>query len=271
MYLTRHHTANGPRWALDGEFLSPEASLEQLCKLSLAEMRRWLTDNRTGESAAGRTLSPVEYSQEVWASGVTYLSSRMAREAESQSADVYQKVYTADRPELFFKATGPRVVGPGDKIRIRRDSRWNVPEPELTLAINSFGEILGYTIGNDVSSRSIEGANPLYLPQAKVYNGSCAVGPGITMCTVESMMQLAICLKVKRGDVVVFESQTSTDQIKRTLEELVEYLFRELDFPCGCFLMTGTGIVPGDEFTLHKGDCVHIAIGDHVLENEVDE
>ncbi|MEX0320920.1 MAG: fumarylacetoacetate hydrolase family protein [Puniceicoccaceae bacterium] len=266
MYLTKHRTKDGPRWALDGKFLNESKTLQDLSHLSPEQ----LTENTSDEPASGSLLAPVEANQEVWAAGVTYLSSRLAREAESESADVYQKVYVADRPELFFKANGPRVAGPGDKIRIRQDSSWNVPEPELTLAINSAGQVYGYTIGNDVSSRSIEGANPLYLPQAKVYNGSCAIGPGICLCSVESMSELPIRLKVSRDGLTIFESETSTNQIKRSLDELVEYLFRELDFPYGCFLMTGTGIIPTDDFTLQAGDLVTIAIGDHVLENLVD-
>ncbi len=180
--LTRHLTAHGARWALDGRFLTPGATLEQLLELRADVLGDALAALQTEEQAGGPFLPPIEDHQEVWASGVTYLRSRVAREEESESsADVYSKVYDADRPELFFKCNGWRVVGDGTAIRIRSDSTWDVPEPELTLIINRHGEIVGYTIGNDVSSRSIEGENPLYLPQAKLYNGCCALGPGISL------------------------------------------------------------------------------------------
>ena len=222
----------------------------------------------TDESAAGALLPPIEPSQEVWASGVTYLRSRDARKAESATGDIYQKVYEAERPELFFKAAGWRVVGPGDAIRVRADSRWNVPEPELTLVINRHGEIVGYCAGNDVSSRDIEGENPLYLPQAKVYNGSCALGPGIELADSNSLRDLPIGLKIARGGQTVFEGETRTSRMKRSFEDLAVYLYRELEFPRGAFLMTGTGIVPHESFSLAPGDRVRVEVGDLVLENE---
>src|SRR5690606_39097075 len=208
------------------------------------------------EAADAPLLAPVDDAQEIWASGVTYLSSRMAREAESQSADVYQKVYGAQRPELFFKASGWRTSGHGQPIRFRADSHWNVPEPELVLVLDTAGAIRGYTVGNDVSSRSIEGENPLYLPQAKVYDGACAIGPAIRLLPASALTDLPIGLQILREGAVVFAGQTRTSQIKRGLDELAGYLFRELAFPQGAFLFTGTGIVPDESFTLQSGDLV---------------
>ncbi len=181
MYLTRHETPQGPRWALDGRFLPAQLDLGLLLELPQAEIADVLHASAETAPAAGKLLPPLEPTSEVWAAGVTYRRSREAREAESAVRDVYAKVYEAERPELFFKATGWRVVGHQMPIRIRDDSRWNVPEPELTLVVNSRGEIVGFCAGNDVSSRDIEGENPLYLPQAKVYDGSCALGPGIAL------------------------------------------------------------------------------------------
>jgi 2-dehydro-3-deoxy-D-arabinonate dehydratase len=205
----------------------------------------------------------------VWAAGVTYMRSRDAREAESAVKDVYSRVYEAERPELFFKANGWRVAGHGMPIRVRADSRWNVPEPELTLVINAGGEIVGYTVGNDVSSRDIEGDNPLYLPQAKIYDGSCAVGPGIVLGSLEGLKDMTIVLDIARGGRTVFKGDTSTARIKRPLEELVAYLCRELALPAGAFLLTGTGIVPPIDFSLTVGDVVNITIGELTLQNEV--
>lgn len=205
-------------------------------------------------------LAPID-EQEVWAAGVTYLRSRNARMEESTQKDVYDQVYEADRPEIFFKATPNRVSGPGAPVAIRQDSGWNVPEPELVLLLNTRGEIAGYTIGNDVSSRSIEGENPLYLPQAKLYHRSAALGPLIvTGGELEDVSNLAITLTIRRSHEVLFHDVTSTSQLHRTLEDLSSYLFRANQFPAGVFLMTGTGIVPPAEFTLEAGDEVTIAI-----------
>ncbi len=207
--------------------------------------------------------APIQ-NQEVWASGVTYLRSKVGRQEESKNAgggDFYARVYEAERPELFFKATPNRVVGPGGKVRIRRDSTWDVPEPELTLVITSKGNIVGYTIGNDMSSRSIEGENPLYLPQAKTYDGCAALGPCIYVTKDPLPSNTVIHLEIFRGNKKEFEGSIAIDQIKRTFTELVGFLFRESTFPYGCFLMTGTGIVPGNEFTLQKNDEVRITIG----------
>src|SRR5918993_734299 len=221
------------------------------------------------QTAEGPLLPPIEPEHEVWASGVTYLRSREARELESTDADAYERVYDAERPELFFKAPGWRVVGPADRVRIREDSHWNVPEPELVLVINSGMEIVGYTAGNDVSSRDIEGENTLYLPQAKVYDGACSLGPGIVISDPDSMLDLRITMSIRRGDAILFEDDINTSQMKRSPEELAAYLGKELAFPGGAFLMTGTGIVPEDDFTLVPGDLVGISVGDLVLENEV--
>lgn len=208
-------------------------------------------------------LLPPIGNQEVWASGVTYYRSRDARMEESKAAgggSFYDRVYEADRPELFFKATAFRTVGHGDTVRIRQDSSWDVPEPELTLFISSTGNIQGYTIGNDMSSRSIEGENPLYLPQAKSYRGSCAIGPCLYVTPEPLPKDSQIHLTIRRDDDVVFRGETEVSQIKRKFTDLVSYLYREMDFPYGSFLMTGTGIIPGNDFTLQSGDVIHITI-----------
>ncbi|MBK1878845.1 fumarylacetoacetate hydrolase family protein [Pelagicoccus mobilis] len=269
MILSRHNISNADRWAIDGMLLPPETSLSSLLQMSRREMMSNLASIASAEAVNGEPLAPIDADQEVWASGVTYMSSRLAREAESETADVYEKVYDADRPELFFKSNGWRVVGPNGNIRVRSDSAWDVPEPELTLVINAHEEIVGFTVGNDVSSRSIEGENPLYLPQAKVYNQSCALGPAIKLVDSESLRDLPIHLQIHRSGSVVFEGETRTSQMKRNLEELVSYLFREMDFPNGALLMTGTGIIPTEEFTLQSGDLVRIQIDDMILENPV--
>jgi 2-dehydro-3-deoxy-D-arabinonate dehydratase len=218
-----------------------------------------------------RLLTPVE-SQEVWAAGVTYLRSKEARMEESEfSASAYDRVYDAMRPEIFFKALPDKVVAPGDAVGIRRDARWNVPEPELALVINSSARIVGFTIGNDMSSRDIEGENLLYLPQAKIYTRSCAVGPWIVVGTGEDeARQWTIQLEIERRGSMVFAGETRAGQIKRTFAELVEYLFRSQQFPNGVVLLTGAGVVPPDSFTLDAGDAVRITIsGIGTLENPV--
>jgi 2-dehydro-3-deoxy-D-arabinonate dehydratase len=208
------------------------------------------------------TLLPPVDAQEVWAAGVTYLRSKKARENESAgAARFYDLVYTAPRPELFFKATPARVVGPGQPIRVRADSRWSVPEPELALVVSPDLRIVGYTIGNDMSARDIEGENPLYLPQAKVYKQSCAIGPCLTLpSAMPPREQVGIRLRIERGGAVAFAGETSLARMARPLEELVDWLGRENEFPDGVILLTGTGIVPPDEFTLQAGDVVSIAI-----------
>ena len=201
--------------------------------------------------------------QEVWAAGVTYYRSRDARMEESKSAgggDFYDRVYRAERPELFFKASAHRVVGPQGKVAIRRDASWSVPEPELTVLISPGGKILGYTIGNDMSSRDIEGENPLYLPQAKVYHRSCALGPCILVSSEPLPAATAIRLSISRGGQSAFAGETTLASLKREPSVLVEFLYRENSFPNGCFLLTGTGIVPPDAFTLENGDEIRIAV-----------
>jgi 2-dehydro-3-deoxy-D-arabinonate dehydratase len=204
-------------------------------------------------------------SQEVWAAGVTYLRSKTARMEESHSsggAIFYDKVYEAERPELFFKASAFRVAGTNEWLRIRHDSDWNVPEPELTLVISSTGKIIGYTIGNDMSSRSIEGENPLYLPQAKVYDRSAGLGPCVLLTAEPIPSSTFIEMEIERNGDLIFEGRISISQMKRSHEELVDYLFRECSFPHGVYLMTGTGLVPGDDFTLRKKDIIRISISE---------
>jgi 2-dehydro-3-deoxy-D-arabinonate dehydratase len=268
--LTRLLTPTGPRWASDDRFLPASFTLNLLLDLPAELQADLLAAVVTNEPAAGRPLAPIEPQQEVWASGVTFLRSREAREAESTSGDIYQRVYTAARPELFFKTSGWRVVAPGEPVRVRRDSRWNVPEPELALVLNRAGQVCGYTAANDVSSRDIEGENPLYLPQAKVYNGACALGPGIVLAAdTGELSNLPIGLEIERAGQGTFAGETSTAQMKRAFIELAEYLFRELDFPSGAFLMTGTGIVPPESFSLAPGDRVRVRVGELLLENPV--
>lgn len=257
---------------LDGQPLVASFTLAELLRQPASTLSDWLA-RRRDDAASGiqaqTVLPPIEPLQEVWASGVTYLRSRDARKAESSVADVYQKVYEAERPELFMKAVGWRVVTGGQPVRIRKDSQWNVPEPELTLVINTHGEIVGYTAGNDMSSRDIEGENPLYLPQAKIYTGACALGPEIVLVDAEAMRALTVTLEIRRNGAVVFSGETNIARMKRRLEELVSYLYRELDFPDGTFLMTGTGIVPPESFSLQPGDQVKISVGAVTLENDV--
>ncbi|HEY1380917.1 MAG TPA: fumarylacetoacetate hydrolase family protein [Gemmataceae bacterium] len=227
-----------------------------------AAVNRALTADRM-PLAAVTPLPPIDR-QEVWAAGVTYLRSKTAREEESASAggaSFYDRVYTAPRPELFLKATARRVVGPGQPIRARADSRWTVPEPELALFVTPDLRIVGYTVGNDVSARDIEGENPLYLPQAKVYRQSCALGPCVTLAAaMPPREEVGIRLTVTRGESVAFEGATSLARMARPLEELVDWLGRENEFPDGVILLTGTGVVPPDDFTLRAGDVVAITI-----------
>ena len=270
MILTKHKINNSERWAVDGFFLPFDFDIKKLLNLNADEFTAALLRMKTDETAVGDLLPPIEYDHEVWACGVTYSRSRDAREAETDTKNVYDMVYEAKRPELFFKAIGWRVKGPRAPIRIRKDSHWNVPEPELALLINSSGEILGYCAGNDVSSRNIEGENPLYLPQAKMYDGSCALGPGICLADVKLMENLPIVLVIEREGKIIFKGDTSTSQIKRSFEELVSYLTMEMTFPFGVFLLTGTGIIPDEAFSLSVGDRVIITIDQLVLENRVE-
>ena len=247
-----------------GRFGALHPTLASLLRLPEQELRAALEETtRAGEGAGADVsmLAPIDGSTEVWAAGVTYKRSEEARVEESGTPDIYTRVYAAARPELFFKATPRRVAGPAAPIAVRADSTWDVPEPELAMVINAHAEIVGYTIGNDVSSRSIEGENPLYLPQAKVYAGCCALGPGITPAReVPDPYGLAIRMRIERGGRVYWEGETNTSELKRRLDELVAYLFREDDFPDGAILCTGTALVPDSPFTLEPGDVVQITV-----------
>ena len=269
MLLTKHKTTDGTCWAVNGSFLPQSFNLSTLLEMPRETMFNVLKNVARGESANGEELAPIDPNQEVWAAGVTYLRSRDARKAESTVADMYQKVYEAERPEIFSKSLGWRVSGNGEPIRIRRDSHWNVPEPELVLVINRHSEIVGYCAGNDVSSRDIEGQNPLYLPQAKIYNGSCALGHGIWLCEPDDIKDIPIRLQVRRASEVIFEGEANTSTMKRSWPELVEFLTRELDFPQGVFLMTGTCLVPDREFSLQIDDIVFVKVGELIIENQV--
>ena len=269
MILTRHLRDTDIRWAINGSMLPSDVSLGSLLAQSKGELVSFLRQSWPAQYPGGIISAPIDDQLEVWACGVTYLRSRVERESESTVADVYAKVYEAERPELFFKALGWRCVGDNGEIRIRGDSDWNVPEPELTLVINADGEIVGYTAGNDVSSRSIEGENPLYLPQAKSYDGSCALGPGIVLVNADEMGQTEINLEIFREAESIFFGDTDISQMKRKLDELAGFLFREMSFPSGALLMTGTGIVPSHPFTLEVGDVVRITIGELTLTNSV--
>jgi len=236
------------------------------------QVKAALSDQPVSAPQPGDLLAPVG-SQEIWAAGVTYFRSRDARMEESKDAGggtFYDRVYHAERPELFFKATANRVVGPHQPVRVRSDAKWSVPEPELTLLVSSAGAITGYTIGNDMSSRDIEGENPLYLPQAKVYDGSCAIGPALLLSSDPLPRTTAIQIEIERNGSVAFSGTTSLAELKRDPQLLVSYLFRDNSFPNGALLMTGTGIVPADDFTLLSGDTVRITIdGIGTLENPV--
>ena len=234
------------------------ADLYHFLSKLLASNDRPLVDDDFRE----QILPPI-VSQEVWAAGVTYYRSRTARIEESQAAgggDFYDRVYSAERPELFFKATPQRVAGSGGTVRIRKDSKWNVPEPELALVVTREAKIVGYTIGNDMSSRDIEGENPLYLPQAKVYDKSCALGPCVYVSETMLPATTEIKMSIKRNGKTVFNGESALARLKRTPESLVEFLFRDNSFPFGCVLLTGTGIVPPDDFTLQHGDEIAINI-----------
>lgn len=225
------------------------------------------------QSSVENVMAPVGSKQELWACGVTYLRSKVGRQEESKDAgggDFYARVYEAERPEVFFKATPHRIVGHNDKVRIRKDSTWDVPEPELTLVVSSSGKIVGYTIGNDMSSRSIEGENPLYLPQAKTYDACASVGPCIYVTEQPLDRNTTIRLEINRNGKTVFDASIAISQIKRSFEELVSFVYRECSFPNGCLIMTGTGIVPEHDFTLKAGDEIKISIeGIGTLVNEV--
>jgi len=227
-------------------------------------------NNLISSGKAIKTIAPAESdiltpigNQELWACGVTYLRSKVGRQEESKASggsDFYAKVYEAERPEVFFKSTPHRIVGHNAKVNIRKDSTWDVPEPELTLVVTSSGKIVGYTIGNDMSSRSIEGENPLYLPQAKTYDACAAIGPCIYVTDKPLDSNMMIHLEINRNNTTIFEGTVAISQMKRTPEELVSFVYRECSFPNGCLIMTGTGIVPGSDFTLKSDDEIKISI-----------
>ncbi len=244
------HTSAG--WGVE------EHGVVHRCRHSLAEMLTGDPLEVTDERLDAPLLAPIDH-QEVWAAGVTYQRSLQARAEESKEPDVYERVYLADRPELFFKSTPSRVVGPGGTGLIRSDSTWDVPEPEIVLVLDSGGRLFGYTIGDDLSSRSIEGDNPLYLPQAKVYDGACVVGPGIVPAG-DISPPFDIRMTITRDGAPAFDASLSTRKMHRSFEELASWLFRGLRFPEGVLLMTGTGLVPGDDFTLQQDDRVTIAV-----------
>ena len=274
--MNLYRTSNGNYVEERGScYRVPESSWDAL--VTHTDLRGYLASvvaaaKLAGDFQAARIEAPIG-SQEVWAAGVTYFRSRSARMAEAKDAgggDFYDRVYSAERPELFFKATPSRVAGPGGEVRIRSDAQWSVPEPELTLLVNPRGEIVGYTVGNDMSARDIEGENPLYLPQAKVYDRSCALGPCILVASEPLPPSTAIRLEIVREGSTVFSGTTTLAEMKRRPADLVAWLFRENQFPSGTFLMTGTGIVPPDDFTLRTGDRIRMtidAIG--LLENVV--
>jgi 2-dehydro-3-deoxy-D-arabinonate dehydratase len=257
---------------VEGDFVTPLPATDAYSSLfdilqsadPAAVVRQLMTAAGSRQSIASvALLAPIDH-QEVWAAGVTYRRSQVARMEESQgAASFYDKVYVAQRPELFFKATPHRVVGPGGSVRIRQDARWNVPEPELALVLNSRLELVGYCVGNDMSSRDIEGENPLYLPQAKLYDGSCALGPWVTLAAaMPPAAEIEIQLLIERGGRTAFQGSTSVGQMARTFDDLIGWLGRDNSFPNGAVLLTGTGIVPGDSFTLAPGDKVSISISD---------
>lgn len=270
MFLTRHRAEQGIRWALNGFFLPESIDLRVLLQLPRQLLIMLLPSLPRGEPATAPPLAPLEATHEVWASGVTYMRSREARVTESRIPDIYERVYEAERPELFFKTVGWRVQGDGAPVRVRPDSTWCVPEPELVLVINRHLEIVGYCAGNDVSARDIEGENPLYLPQAKIFDGACALGPGIVLVDDPAILvDLPVQMTIVRDSQVVYAGETRTSRMKRRMDELVSFLGRYVTFPEGVFLMTGTGIVPPDDFSLRPGDEVHITVGELKLVNPV--
>jgi 2-dehydro-3-deoxy-D-arabinonate dehydratase len=259
--------SNGERFRLPPEAAGSLTTREDLPEYLAASLNR-VASKEPVPAAHGLpdldALPPIE-DQEVWGAGVTYFRSRTARMEESKAASggsFYDLVYNAERPEIFFKAASWRVVGPGGKVRIRRDAQWSVPEPELALLVSPNGRILGYTAGNDMSSRDIEGENPLYLPQAKTYDGSCAIGPAIVVSADPVSPDTRIALEIRRGARTEFTGSTSVSEMKRELRTLVDYLYRETSFPSGCLLLSGTGVIPPDSFTLQRGDEILITVGE---------
>lgn len=261
-----YNTTNGTVIEADGNFYAVNAQWEELINDDNAFQSAitLIKDVTAGSNNLIEELLPViGKNQELWACGVTYLRSKIGRQEESKDAgggDFYGRVYEAERPECFFKSTPHRIVGSKGFVRIRKDSTWDVPEPELTLVVTTSGKIIGYTIGNDMSSRSIEGENPLYLPQAKTYDGCAALGPCILLTKTPIEGDTKITLAISRNNQIAFKDSITINQMKRTPEELSSFIYRECSFPYGCMIVTGTGIVPGNEFTLKSGDEISIAI-----------
>lgn len=268
MYLTRHHTDRGPRWAVDGRFLPDTFDLRLLLSLRLESVREFLNSSVTNEKAIGVLLPPLEDSHEVWSSSWPPRK-REPRRSAARDSNVGDRSYLAERPGLYFKALGWRVAGHHQPIRVRDDSAWNVPGAALTTAINRHHEIIGYAAGNDVTARSLENEHLLYLTQARVYNGSCAIGPGIELGEADELRDLPISIEISRADRSVFRGAARVSQLNGSLDDLVAYLVRELDFPHGVFLMTGTPVALPDDFTLSIADRVTISVGALTLENAV--
>ena len=242
----------------NGDFFSINHSLSDLLSMDMNEARSIIEAASTSVKAPTQLIAPIDPHQEVWACGVTYLRSKVGRMEESEIPDLYNRVYEAERPEIFYKSVGWRVIPNGEPVGIRRDSGWDVPEAEVVLVVNSHQEIFGYTIGNDMSSRSIEGDNTLYLPQAKSYDKSCTIGSFIIPSWEITEAVFPFTLTVERNDVEVFAGASSSAEMKRGFTELVDWFFRTLPMPDGAMLFTGTGIVPDADFTLHEGDVVKI-------------
>ncbi len=269
-----YRTAGGVVLETEAGFHRVEESWDALVNRGdLANHLRAVAERTPTSELHDAPLAPVG-AQEVWAAGVTYYRSRTARMEESREAgggSFYDRVYDAPRPELFFKAAPWRVRGPGEPVRVRRDSRWSVPEPELALFIDARGAVIGFTIGNDMSARDVEGENPLYLPQAKIYDGACALGPALLVHDGPLPVQTSVSMRIERDGATAFEGSTTLSQLRRTPAELAAWLYRETSFPHGCVLLTGTGVVPPDDFTLRSGDVVRIEIPPiGVLENVVE-
>lgn len=250
-----------PQWAVrrDGRLYRLRLDLDALLRLEAGQIREICETAHESIEAPWELRCPVG-GQEIWAAGVTYERSRVGRREESGHGGLYDLVYEAERPELFFKCAGWRAVGHTEAVGIRRDSAWNVPEPEVALVVSARGEIVGLTAANDMSSRSIEGENPLYLPQAKVYERSCAIGPWIVPVWELSGAALTVGLRVERAGTTVFHDTTSTKNLRRGFDDLVRWLTSSLDFPAGSVLLTGTGIVPDMSFSLQEGDVVHVDV-----------
>jgi len=261
MYLTRHQTSQGPRWAVNDRFLPPSFTLGLLLENPRGSIVGLLDTLASEEPAEGTLLPPLEPKHEVWACGVTYLRSREAREAESQAGDVYTMVYNAERPEIFFKGTARVCVGPGEVIGIRSDSHFTAPEPELAVILGNEGRVIGYTLANDVSAWDIERENPLYLPQSKIYTGCCSLGPMIvTTDQLPDPYSLEISCTITRGDKTIFSGTTSTSRLARRIDGMVNFLLRSNPVPAGSVLLTGTGIIITQETALVPGDIVSIKI-----------